>query len=117
MREISAEELLEQFKETVERLAAPAATQVAWLIEKRVPVYELMDEFADSIDTGWITRLREAGLLTATAERYLADLEHALDGLPKDRAFWTDDALRTAAEWQHVRDVASRALTAMAAAP
>jgi len=114
MPEISVEQLLGQLREFVELLAAPAATQEAWLKKGRWPVDELAMQLDDAVPA-WFPRLTEAGLLSAKAQQVLVVLLAALDDFSgrQNAALWTKDALYDAPQWQGVRDLAGRALAAM----
>jgi hypothetical protein len=111
MVEISERQLLDQLREFVELLAAPAADQERWLVGHRVPVDELALQLADAVPQ-WFPRLSKAGLLTEDAKEALLELDAALSsfGGRANAPLWTDDALYVADQWQRVRDLASRAL-------
>jgi hypothetical protein len=110
MPEITEQQLLAQLRETVELLAAPAADQERWLAEERYPVDELALQLDDAVPQ-YFPRLSNAGLLTEDAQQALRALLDALSfGGPPPSALWTEEALYNADEWQHVRDVAARAL-------
>ena len=111
MAEITERQLLAQLRESVELLAAPAADQEGWLAGERVPVDELALQLEDAVPY-WFPRLTGAQLLSGEAQRMLVELLDALGdfGGPANAALWTEEALCSADEWRHVRDLAQRAL-------
>lgn len=111
MAEISERQLLAQLRESVELLAAPAADQEHWLADQRFPVDELALQLEDAVAC-WFPRLSNAQLLADEVQRMLVELLDALGDFsgPANAALWTEEALYSADEWQHVRDLARRAL-------
>lgn len=77
----SDEEMLAALKDSVEMLAAPAETQVAWLHAKGFPVDELALQLDDEVP-GWLALLRRACSRSTPrmrSLRFMMSLEYSAD--------------------------------------
>jgi hypothetical protein len=92
-------------------VATPAADQVAWLVEEGLEADELALMFLDVVPS-WLPPLRAAALITSAAENALVDVETALEALLEttDSSLFTDHAVRTAPQWQQLRELAGVSL-------
>jgi hypothetical protein len=106
---ISAEELLSQLRETVERLAMPADEQVRWLNENHYPPDELALELDDEVP-GWFPRLETHGLLSDAAKSSLVALNVRLGEIDADSYAWHPEGMAGSPEWAGVRVLAAAAL-------
>jgi hypothetical protein len=116
VREVSPQELLGQLREMVELIGADAADQLSWLLAEHVPVDELMLQLDDAVPA-WLPRLEQAGLIDAQAESALQSLLDLLKSLGWDKALWQHEALTNRPEWQQVRELARRTLSAIGSCP
>lgn len=89
-------------------LALPAADQLVWAAARGGPMspdplvldlYETVDQVPSFRDAGWIS--------SRAADR-IVELEHAVENLgdPGNTEVWSTTALREAAEWDRIRDLA-----------
>ncbi len=115
MNEIEPEELLIQFVESIELLAATADEQIAWLEGRNVPISELTLQFGDVYPI-FCSRLIENGLLDYSDIQRLEGVKaaiHDLEQSPKDDLFGNMGLIREAGEWQSLRNRAREALAGL----
>jgi hypothetical protein len=101
--------MIERLVETLQALAAPAEVQLARHPEIVARSEELALDFADALRL--VTDCPQIHLTRAqreSLEQLDAYLEQRGDGA-RD-AFWTEQAIRTSAEWAEVRRLAASAL-------
>ena len=118
MSEVSADELLAQLKQTIERLLAPVDEQRKWVESEAVPIDEILVELDDEWPL-WRFRLRNENAIDADGERALDRLvEYSLSLVdPSNEHLFTWPAVERAPEWQRVRDLAHEALQALQPKP
>ncbi|WP_116200558.1 hypothetical protein [Amycolatopsis circi] len=96
----------------VERLAEPAASQVAYLRDLRT--YPSADELALEFDAmrGFVPELSESGLVTRSAVAMLDAIDEKLAEMSggENEGLWHADALESSADWKIVRTLSRDAL-------
>lgn len=104
--------LMRDLREVTSRLALDAQSQFDYLSQLGTApmVDELALEFDDAYNT--VAELRARDELSDHAVRALDEVNSALSAIPEE--LWTEQALRTAPEWQRVRELATNATTQLA---
>lgn len=105
MSSVTPEQMLEQYEEVLELLAAPAAGQLSWLIARGLPTVDLYVQFNDAIPT-WLPRLMGSGLVSEPAKAATSDLELQFRQM-QHADFYTDEALKSDPSWVKVRHLAA----------
>ncbi len=99
-------------RRSLQRLAAKADEQLRYLtlLSPIVDVDELALELGDVYPV--LPQLQSAGLVSSGGAHAIEDLHDQLDRMSgmQHRELWTEDALRSSAEWRAVRILAQRAL-------
>lgn len=103
----------EQLKWILQALAQPANVQITLYPDFAETADELALEFEEVITT-----IRESGAwdtLTPQQTKPLAELDHTLDQMSgeENEHFWTNEALRSDAAWEEIRELALTTLLVM----
>jgi hypothetical protein len=99
----------------LELVAAPAATQIAYLREHRFSSDELALDLNDLCLLA--SQAVELGLISTAVHDSLARLDEHFDAISgqQNAHLWTDDALKCSAEWRAARSTAEVCLSILRA--
>jgi hypothetical protein len=109
VRWISVDELFRQYLETVQLVAADAATQLAWMDRWRVPSDEIRLQLDDAVFS-FEDRLLKAKRLTSADVLAVAAIRAEFDSWDEVALWRSREALAERTEWKQVRRIAQDAL-------
>jgi hypothetical protein len=113
MTVVSARELLNQLREMIAIIAAPAEEQLDFLtVGVPAPADELLLQL-DMAVPSWFVRLEQHGLIDQTSKDAIMGLRKFLGNM-KGPWLWSDDALISSDEWRDVRERARIVLSLLA---
>lgn len=109
--------LLTKFVRSVALLALPYDSQVVWLSSLRLGTPEFADELSLELEEGvrLSRQFEEAGWVSTEARQAAVVLDALLGEFsgPGHEDFWRLDSLRDSPDWERVRELALKTLTAL----